>query len=246
MPLASSTIIQDVNVMCETGLASMAYFYFDFRDAHKQGLRDLVCSFLTQLSDLSLPRYEILSHLYLAHRSKNQPSESALVNCLKKMLTLPGQRPTFLIIDALDESPNIDFPSAHEKVLQLLKELVDLRLSNLHICVTSRPEIDIRNTIVSLPTLGMSLHDESGQRKDIADYVRSVVYTDPIMKRWKEEDKELAVEVLSGRADGMYVNHFTPVQLVQFVKQVQMGILSVGNSKTLSSIEHPDFSRGIP
>ena len=92
----------------------------------------------------------------------------------------------------------------------------------------------------------MSLHDESGQRKDIADYVRSVVYTDPIMKRWKEEDKELAVEVLSGRADGMYVNHFTPVQLVQFVKQVQMGILSVGNSKTLSSIEHPNFSRGIP
>jgi hypothetical protein len=162
------------------------------------------------------------------------------------MLTLPGQRPTFLIIDALDESPNIDFPSAREKVLQLLKELVDLRLPNLHICVTSRPEIDIRNTIVSLPTLGMSLHDESGQRKDIADYVRSVVYTDPIMKRWKEEDKELAVEVLSGRADGMYVNHFTPVQLVQFVKQVQMGILSVGNSKTLSSIEHPDFSRGIP
>ena len=210
-------------------------------------MHDLVCSFLTQLLDLSLPRYEILSHLYLAHCIKNQPSESALVNCLKKMLTLPGQGPTFLIIDALDESPNISgFPSAREKVLQLLKELIDLRLPNLHIRVMSCPELDIRNIIVSLPTLGMSLHNKSGQRKDIADYIRSVVYMDAIMKRWKEKDKELVLKVLSGRADRMYVNHFTPVQLVQLVKQVQMGILSVGNSKALSSIEHPYFSQGIP
>jgi hypothetical protein len=51
----------------------------------------------------------------------------------------------------------------------------------------------------------VSLHDQSGQNGDIADYVRSVVYSDSeqIMRRWRVEDKELVIETLSDRADGM-------------------------------------------
>ncbi|KAI0269057.1 hypothetical protein BGY98DRAFT_1015877, partial [Russula aff. rugulosa BPL654] len=57
-------------------------------------------------------------------------------------------------MDALDESPiTSGIPSARERVLQLLKELVDLGLPNLHICVTSRPEIDIRNALEPLTSL---------------------------------------------------------------------------------------------
>ena len=191
----------------------MAYFYFDFRDANKQSLRDLIPSFLTQLSARSGPRCDILSNLYSAHdQGKNQPSDSILVECLKEMLTLPDQPPTYLIIDALDESPNTSgIPSARERVLGLLKDLIDLHLPNLHICVTSRPEIDVRNVIGPLTSLRVSLHDQSGQKNDIEDYVRSVVYSDsePIIRRWRKEDKELVIEVLSERADGMYVNHFS-------------------------------------
>jgi hypothetical protein len=185
----------------------MAYFYFDFRDANKQGLRDLVPSLLTQLSAHSGPHCDILSKLYSAYdEGKNQPSDSTLAECLKEMLTLPDRPPTYLIIDALDESPNASgIPSPRETVLQLLKELVDLSLPNLHICVTSRPEIDIRNVLELLTSHQVSLHDQSGQRKDIADYVRSVVYSDSeqIMRRWRMEDKELVVQTLSKKADGM-------------------------------------------
>ena len=133
------------------------------------------------------------------------------------MLTLPDQPPIYLIIDALDESPNtLGIPSARERVLQLLKELVGLCPPNLHICVTSRPEIDIRDVIVPLTSHRVSLHDQSGQKEDIADYVRSIVYSDsePIIRRWKKEDKDLVIEILSERADGMYVDHFTVVILV--------------------------------
>ena len=185
----------------------MAYFYFDFRDANKQGLRDLVPSLLNQLSTCSGPRCDLLSDLYSAHdEGRKQPSDIILVDCLKKMLTFPNQRPTYLIIDALDESPNTSgIPSPREAVLRLLKELVDLFLPHLHICVTSRPEIDIRNVLESLTSHRVSLHDQSGQRKDIADYVRSMVYSDleQIMRRWRTEDKELVIETLSERADGM-------------------------------------------
>ena len=193
--------------MCETGNVSMAYFYFDFRDAKKQGLRDLVLSLLTQLSARSSPRCDILSNLYSVHeKGKKQPSDSILAKCLKDMLSLPSQPPTFLIIDALDESPNAPgIPSPRDTVLQLLEELVNLSLPDLHICVTSRPEIDIRNVLEPLTSLRVSLHDQSGQKKDIEDYVRSVVYSnsEQIMSRWRMEDKELVIETLSERADGM-------------------------------------------
>ena len=227
----------------------MAYFYFDFRHAGKQGLRDLVTSLLTQLSARSTLRCDIISELYSAHDSgTEQPSDGVLTKCLKDMLTLPDQRPIYLIMDALDESPDTSgIPSARERVLQLLKELVDLHCPNLHICVTCRPEIDIRDVIVPLTSLRVSLHEQTGQKEDIADYVRSVVYSnsEPIIRRWKKEDKDLVIEMLSERADGMYVDHLMVLVLVQIVKQVPLGILSVGSSKALFSIERPAFSRRI-
>ena len=136
------------------------------------------------------------------------------------MLTLPDQLPTYLIMDALDESSNASgIPSARERVLHLLKELVDLHLPNVRICVTSRPEIDIRDAIVPLTSLRVSLHDQSGQKEDIADYVRTVVYSnsEPIIRRWKKEDKDLVIEILSERADGMYVDHFLLGMLVKLL-----------------------------
>jgi hypothetical protein len=207
MSLVSSTIIEEIEATCDAGQASMAYFYFDFRNTNKQGLRDLVPSLLTQLSARSSPRCDILSDLYVVHdRGKKQPSESALIKCLKDMLTLPDQRPIYLIMDALDESPNASgIPSTREGVLQLVKGLVDLCHPNLRICVTSRPEIDIRDVLEPLTLLRVSLHDQSEQKKDIADYVRSAVYSnsEPIIRRWKKEDKDLVIKMLCERADGM-------------------------------------------
>ena len=203
----SSTIIQDIEAICKAGQASIAYFYFDFRDADKQSLHNLVPSLLSQLSASSDPHFNVLSRLYLDHeRGNKQPSDSVLAECLKDILTLPGQRPIYLIMDAVDECPNSSgIPTPREQVLRLIHELVELRLSHLHICVTSRPEIDIQNVLDPLTSLKVSLHDQTGQKEDIAEYIRSVVYSDsePIMRRWRPEDKELVVETLSKRANGM-------------------------------------------
>ena len=193
--------------MCDAGQASMAYFYFDFRDIDKQHWRDLVPSFLIQLSAQSGPRCDILSRLYSNHDSgTRQPNDNILTRCLKEMLSLPDQRPIYLIMDALDECPDTsEVPSPRNRVLQLLEELAALQIPNLRICVTSRPEFDIRDFLEPLTSRQVSLHDQSGQKKDISDYVRSVVYSDSerIMRRWRKEDKELVIEKLSERADGM-------------------------------------------
>ncbi|KAN0118906.1 hypothetical protein V8E52_004678 [Russula decolorans] len=203
-----SAIIQDIEAMCDASQATMAYFYFDFRDINKQHWRDLVPSLLIQLSAQSGPRCDILSRLHSNHDSgARQPNDDILTRCLKEMLTLPDQRPIYLIFDALDECSNVSgIPTPRKRVLQLVTELVDLHIPNLHICVTSRPEVDIRDVLEPLTSRRVSLHDQSGQKKDIEDYIRSVVYSnsETIMRRWRKEDKELVIEVLSERADGMF------------------------------------------
>ena len=120
------------------------------------------------------------------------------------MLSLPGQGPIYIIVDALDECPDVSgTPSAREEVLELVEELVGLNLSNLHLCVASRPEVDIRKTLEPLEPLQISLHDESGQKDDINEYIKSVVHSDRKMRSWRDEDKQLVIEVLSEKADGM-------------------------------------------
>src|SRR5882757_8967256 len=185
--------------------ASVAYFYFDFRDVDKQKLRNLLPSLLLQLSVRSDPCCDKLSQLYSAHdRGVQKPSNRAMAECLKEMLALEGQGPTYIILDALDECPvTSSIPSPREEVLELVNELVGLHLPDLHICVTSRPEPDIQIVLERLTERPVSLHDENGQKEDIANYVSSSVHSDRRMGKWREEDKELVIRMLSEKADGM-------------------------------------------
>ncbi|KAI0290549.1 hypothetical protein B0F90DRAFT_1824933 [Multifurca ochricompacta] len=142
----SSTIIEDIEGLQASGKALMAYYYFDFKDMAKRDVRGLLSSLLIQLCDYSEDCWSVLSRLYALHRDgSNQPNEATLAHCLRDMLELPGQLKVYLIMDALDECPNTTgFPSPREKVLGLVEGLVKQQHPNLYVCVTSRPEQDIR------------------------------------------------------------------------------------------------------
>ena len=172
---ASSTIIENIDTMRKCGLASLAFFYHDFREDQKSDLRGLLSSVLLQLCDQSNSYYDILSKFYSTHRYGAQsPSDDALVHCLEDILKLPGQPPVFLIVDALDECVNTSpMPSHREKALALLEKLIDF--PNLRICVTSRPEPDIKVVLGPLTSRSISLQDERGQMEDIENYIKSVV-----------------------------------------------------------------------
>ena len=190
----------------DAGMASMAYFYFDFRNVDKQKLHNLLPSLLIHLSARSDPCCDILSRLYSAHdRGEKQPSDRVMVECLKEMLILlDTQGPTYIILDALDECPKTStIPPPREEVLNFVDELVGLQLPNLHICVTSRPEADIQTVFEPLTACPVSLHDESGQQEDIANYVASIVDSDRRTWRWRKEDKDLVINTLTEKADGM-------------------------------------------
>jgi len=203
--LASSTIIESIKSMRKSGLVSLAFFYCDFREGEKKDLRGLLSSVLVQLCHQSDSYYRILSNFYSEHANGSQhPPDDALVRCLKDMLRASGQAPVYLIVDGLDECSNTSaMPSPREKVLILLEDLINWRLPNLRVCVTSRPEIDIKRVLEPLTFHSISLHDESGQMEDIKEYIRSVVNTDPKMQRWTAADRELVIDVLIKKSDGM-------------------------------------------
>jgi hypothetical protein len=198
-------IIRDIKSMSNTSSTFMAYFYFDFTDTEKQDSRALLSSLIVQLCNRSEQFCDVLHGLYSEHQDgMEQPPDNSLARCLKDMLTIATQVPIFLVIDALDECPNDSgVPSSRETVLELVKELVELRLPNLRLCVLSRPEFDIRIVLEPLATQQISLHDESGQKQDIIDYVTSVVHSDQKMKRWRDDDKDMVIEKLTEKADGM-------------------------------------------
>ena len=165
----------------------------------------MLSSLLSQLSAESDPCFNILSQLYSGHsRGLRKPDIGALKKCMTDMLSLPGQAPIYIIVDALDECPNfLGTPSAREEVLELIEELVGLKLPNVHLCVASRPEMDIRVVLERLTSLKISLHDESGQKEDIIKYIKFIVRSDRSMRRWREEDQSLVIDTLSQNADGM-------------------------------------------
>ena len=191
--------------MHATGFATIAYYYFDFRDVKKQDCYGLLSSLVFQLSADSDACYDILSKLYSDHiRGTREPDIDALKECIKEMLDLPRQGPIYIIVDGLDECPNFPGnPSAREEVLDLVEELVGLELPDVHLCVASRPEMDIRIVLEELTSLQISLHDEIGQKEDIIKYINSVVLSDRKMRRWKDGDKRLVVDTLSDSANGM-------------------------------------------
>ena len=205
MLLASSAIIEDVRALQRYGLATLAFFYCDFRDNQKKDQRGLLSSLLVQLGEQSDAYSTILSDFYVAHGDGSQhASNRELLSCLKDMLKLPGQATVYIIVDALDECPiTSDLSSPREKVLEVVEELANLQIPNLRICVTSRPEADIVPILEPLAFRSVSLHGESGQVEDIAEYIKSVIQTSRETRRWKDTDRQLVIEELVKKADGM-------------------------------------------
>jgi hypothetical protein len=174
----SSAIIQDVEESLSNGSASMAFFFFDFREDEKRTRRNLLSSLLVQLCNQSDVYYNVLFKLYSDHSDGSRhPSDNKLTECLKTMLNSQRDDPIYIIIDALDECPSSGLPPERKNVLEVVTGLVNLSCPNLHICVTSRPEPDIKAILSHSASRSVSLHSQDGQTNDINKYIRDVVTT---------------------------------------------------------------------
>lgn len=201
MLLTSSTLIEDVQFICQAGSTALTFFYFDHQDVTKQNARSLLSSLLIQLCEQFDRFSDLLSVLFMLHgRGSRQPNEHALIQCLKEMISLG--LPVYIIMDGLDECPDSSgLTSPRAEVLQVIQELVNY--SNVHICVTSRLEVDILRVLAPLTVNSISLHDQPGQLRDVNDYISSVIHSNLAMRIWPEEEKQFVVNTLTLGHDGM-------------------------------------------
>ena len=198
-------IIEDLKGLRKVGLASMGFFYFDFKDQSKQDDRSVLASLLIQFAAQSDTHCKSLSALHVEHNEgSEQPSENALRGCLESMLMLQDQAPIFIILDAIDECPSsAGTPSPRENILELVEWLSELHCPHLSLCITSRLEADVEAVLQPLASHTVSLHSESGQKDDIIKYIKWFINSDPKARKWRKEDKELVFERLSEGAEGM-------------------------------------------
>src|SRR5712691_5653189 len=94
----SSTIIEEIKAMQKSGHASLAMYYYDFREDEKKktDLCRLLSSVLFQLCEQSNSYHPILFAFYSKHvthlNGTQAPSADELIHCLIDMLNLPGSR----------------------------------------------------------------------------------------------------------------------------------------------------------
>ncbi|KAF4448252.1 Pfs, NACHT and Ankyrin domain protein, partial [Fusarium austroafricanum] len=181
-------------------------FFFDFNDARKQKLEDLLCSLAVQLYHTGNEAARRLDSLFTSHDDgRRQPDTIALSAYIDTMIRITGK--VFVIIDALDEC------TTREELLHWMRGLVS---SNAQILVTGRPEAEFQGEIPrSFDERNCVLLDKKAVNADIRSYVESTLEQKPDFV-----DKKLSLSILEeirdkigDGADGMR----GAIRLLQFL-----------------------------
>jgi hypothetical protein len=186
--------ISQVNVAHNAG---HAFFYFDFKDVSKQSAEGMLRALILQLSRQESERdcKSDLDQLYPSNESRDLPLDE-LITCLQRMVQrFPN---AFILLDALDESP---WPEEREIVLATVATMRQWALPSLHILVTSRDVVDIREALTPQRGQEVTMTNANVER-DIANYVSFQLATNPNLRQWKNDGAEIQA-ALAERAPGV-------------------------------------------
>jgi len=178
----SSTIIEHLSDLCRNDTSKiLAYWYFNFRDKDedKKNVDTLLCSLIRQLSAGAdaLPQ-DVLKLRDEYKLAAKRPGTDKLATVLKSIIGELG-KDVFIVMDALDEFPE----NARERYLLVQIEHLGGKYENLHILATSRPEVDIRNSLENVATAIINI--EHSVETDVRLFVRRRLEGEKRLKRWE-------------------------------------------------------------
>lgn len=190
----------------------MAYFYLEHTDSAKQALMDLLKSVVIQMcSPPGSKRWSELVAYYEGSKSKQThskiepPSLSGLKGLFQNLVTDPNvSGGVYVVIDALDESAR--HSKSRSELLSWLNELAFKRYESLHIFITSRPEEDLLERLLSVKAdERLDMQDGAANQQDISSYVHHILYEHPDWRVCRSNSVLLSeIETtLLRKADGM-------------------------------------------
>ncbi|KAJ5936936.1 hypothetical protein N7466_003386 [Penicillium verhagenii] len=194
--LCSTAIQHTFHEMRHEDNVGIAFFYFSFTDNAKQDADGMLRTLLMQLS-VQLPDGEKdLEQLHMLHKSGSPPVD-VLLDSLQRLLK--RFRDAYILLDALDESPR---EHKREGVLNAIQVIRDWSIPGLHLLVTGRNELDIREELNPSFVQDIPLRNPETDR-DIANFVSYQLKNDTKLQRWKERHAEIQ-EKLAADARGVF------------------------------------------
>jgi hypothetical protein len=156
----------------------------------------MLSALLLQLSTQDEGGQKDLEQLYETYKTQTPPLD-ALFACLRLCLSHFSQ--SYLFIDALDES--LEGP-VREKVLSTIRRMRQWDMPTIHLLVSSRDEVDIRQSLDVSEDQDISIRNANTDR-DILNFVAYELESDPKLRKWHRRHQEIR-EKLVKQADGVY------------------------------------------
>lgn len=116
----------------------------------------------------------------------------ALLDCLRSVLE--QFRDTYILLDALDESPR---DCKREDVLKAIQAMRNWSIPGLHLLVTSRNIGDIRELLRPSGDEDLPLRNMETDR-DISNFVTYQLENDAKLQKWKERHHEIKAKLTAG------------------------------------------------
>ncbi|KAK7414588.1 hypothetical protein QQZ08_012523 [Neonectria magnoliae] len=174
---------------------AIAFSFFTFNDEGKQDVSAMLRALVLQLSSQLDDRHAFLSRLHDSYRNASPP-DPALLDCLQQLVR--AFKDVYIVLDALDESPR---DNHREAMLQVLAELRAWTEPSLHLLVSSRDEVDVREELAALPEEIIKMKNDSVD-EDIASFISQHLRTNRRLRKWEEHHAQIET-VLTTRAQGV-------------------------------------------
>ncbi|KAI4192979.1 MAG: hypothetical protein LQ350_008516 [Teloschistes chrysophthalmus] len=169
----------------------IAFFYFAFNDDSKQDVSSMIRALLLQLSSQLQDDHADLKRLYESYKTGIPPT-SVLLVYLQRLIQ--GFRHVYILLDALDESPRT---GPREHILKALGTIREWGLQHLHLFVTSRDDLDIRESL-DLPTTHQVIMQNAGINQDITDFVSGQLVGDRRLRKWLSYHDKIQAKLTNG------------------------------------------------
>ena len=177
------------------------FYYITFTDAQKQKTSNLLSSLLAQLH-LRMPYLRPILNFYHKFNS-TQPSVDAMKACFAAAVGHISTTKTYILIDALDESPQDIQNSERSNTLTWLEDLSHKSMSNVHVLCTSRRSPDIEE-VMRIEHRAIEISIEEAQTSvDIERYVTAEIERDRNLRRLTTSLQKKITDVISQKAHGM-------------------------------------------
>lgn len=189
--LCSTAIQHTFREMRHRHGVGIAFFYFSFNDESKQDDNGMLRSLLLQLSGQLQDGEKDLEQLHALYKSGTPPVD-VLLDLLQRFL---GRfHDSYILLDAIDESPR---DRCREGVLIAIQAIRSWSLPGVHLLMTSRNELDIRESLDPSCDQDLAMRNSEIDR-DIVNFVSYQLSNDTKLQRWKARHREIQTKLTTG------------------------------------------------